>query len=72
MEDMPEGHYIPGEDENLDECPYIKRFYKWAKEHEDEPDELPLVQGSCPVIGSVKKRNPGLEFMIPGYEYESL
>ena len=40
MDDLPNGHYKPEEDETLDGCPYIKRFYKWAKEHEDDPEEM--------------------------------
>ena len=40
MKDLPKDHYMPEEAENLDDCPYIKRFYKWAQEHDNEPQTL--------------------------------
>ena len=30
LKDLPNNHYIPEDTETLDDCPYIKRFYKWA------------------------------------------
>ena len=37
MKDMPKNHYIPDDVEILDDCPYIKRFYKWAKDNDNQP-----------------------------------
>jgi len=44
MTDLPNGHYKPEGSENLDDCPYIKRFYRWAKKGpKDEPPSLEMV-----------------------------
>ena len=66
MDDLPKEHYLPTVDESLNDCPYIKRYYKFTRENKEET--LKTIEGTCPAIGDLKKRNPPLDFIIPGYE----
>lgn len=69
MEDIPQDHIMVNEEyESLDDCPYVKRFYKWAKESEDNTMDMEPVQGSCPMIKSLHHRNPALDFICASYE----